>query len=76
MNRIHKEAKLLGINELTSDVSKTTEPFFLRHDFNVVARSFPIRRGVTLQNALMRKDLHQGHDSLPDLDRVETLAIN
>lgn len=60
MNRIHEEAKLLGIGELTSDVSKTAEPFFVRHGFYVVKRQFPIRRGVTLQNALMRKDLTYG----------------
>lgn len=60
MNRIHDEAKLLGIGEITSDVSKTAEPFFLRHGFQVMTRGFPIRRGVVLQNALMRKDLHHG----------------
>lgn len=60
MDRIHDEAKLLGISELTADVSKTAEPFFLRHGFQVMERRFPIRRGVTLQNALMRKDLHRG----------------
>lgn len=57
MNRIHEEARLLGLNELTSNVSKTAEPFFLRHGFYVVKRGFPVRRGVTLENALMRKDL-------------------
>ena len=55
MERIHEEAKLLGLTELTSDVSKTTEPFFAIHGFHVVERRYPIRRGVTLQNALMRK---------------------
>ncbi|HHQ6588730.1 TPA: GNAT family N-acetyltransferase [Serratia fonticola] len=57
MNRINEEAKLLGIVELTSNVSKTAEEFFLRHGFHVVERGFPVRRGVTLQNALMRKYL-------------------
>jgi putative acetyltransferase len=57
MNRIHDEAKLQGINELTADVSKTAEPFFLHHGFQVMERGFPIRRGVTLHNALMRKKL-------------------
>lgn len=60
MNRIQQEAKLLGIGEITSDVSKTAEPFFVRHGFHVVKRGFPIHRGVTLENALMRKELHQG----------------
>lgn len=60
MHRIHAEAKLLGISELTSEVSKTAEPFFQRHGFQVVERQFPVRRGVTLQNALMRKELRHG----------------
>ncbi|MDS1139316.1 GNAT family N-acetyltransferase [Pusillimonas sp. SM2304] len=60
MHRIHDEAKLLGIGELTADVSKTAEPFFLRHGFEVVARGGPILRGVVLENALMRKGLLQG----------------
>ncbi len=57
MARIHEEAISLGLTELTSDVSKTAEPFFALHGFDVVERRFPIRAGVTLQNALMRKIL-------------------
>lgn len=61
MARIHEEARSLGLTELTSDVSKTAEPFFALHGFQVVERRFPIRRGVVLQNALMRKALtHMG----------------
>ncbi|MBJ9535497.1 GNAT family N-acetyltransferase [Citrobacter braakii] len=57
MNRIHEEARQRGIGELTSNVSKAAEAFFLRHGFHVVERGFPACRGVTLQNALMRKCL-------------------
>ncbi|ROR15057.1 GNAT family N-acetyltransferase [Erwinia sp. JUb26] len=57
MKGIHEEAERLGLTELTSNVSKTAEGFFLRHGFHVVERGFPVRRGVTLQNALMRKVL-------------------
>ena len=57
MNCINEEARQLGIGELTSNVSKAAEEFFLRHGFHVVERGFPVRRGVTLQNALMRKYL-------------------
>lgn len=57
MNRIVDEAQRSGLDELTSNVSKTAEPFFLRHGFYVVERKFPVRHGVTLENALMRKDL-------------------
>lgn len=60
MARIHEEARSLRLTELTSDVSKTAEPFFLRHGFQVVERRFPVRRGVTLENAFMRKPLTQG----------------
>jgi putative acetyltransferase len=57
MAHIHQEAEALGLNELTSDVSKTAEPFFLRHGFHVLERRFPVRHGVVLENALMRKVL-------------------
>lgn len=57
MTRIHEEAVNLGITALTSNVSKTAEPFFARHGFHVVERNFPVCRGVTLENALMRKML-------------------
>jgi putative acetyltransferase len=60
MARIHEEARSLGLTELTSDVSKTAEPFFALHGFHVVERRFPVLRGVTLQNALMRKVLARG----------------
>ncbi|MDW2643548.1 GNAT family N-acetyltransferase [Citrobacter sp. HN-141] len=57
MDRIHEEARERGMTELTSNVSKAAEAFFLRHGFHVVERGFPVCRGVTLQNALMRKYL-------------------
>ena len=57
MNSIHEEARQSGMSVLTSHVSKSAEQFFLRHGFHVVERGFPVRRGVTLENALMRKGL-------------------
>lgn len=60
MARIHEEARSLGLTELRSHVSKTAEPFFALHGFEVVERRFPVLRGVTLQNALMRKELRPG----------------
>ncbi|MES1265158.1 MAG: GNAT family N-acetyltransferase [Variovorax sp.] len=65
MARIHEEARLLGLTELTSDVSMTAEPFFALHGFKVVERRFPVRRGVTLQNALMRKALDGSRKGAP-----------
>jgi len=57
MRCIHEEATRLDLTELTSNVSKTAEPFFIRHGFHLVERGFPVIRGVTLENALMRKSL-------------------
>ncbi len=60
MNRIHEEAGLLDIDELTANVSKTAEPFFVLQGFQAVERRFPVRGGVTLPNVLMRKKLAHG----------------
>ncbi len=57
MKRIHREATSLGLIELTSDVSLNAEPFFLRCGFQVVERRAPRVRGVSIPNALMRKQL-------------------
>ncbi|MCS3456664.1 putative acetyltransferase [Aeromonas sp. BIGb0405] len=57
MMRLHEEARLLGIDELTADVSKSAEPFFALHGFHVEERRYPVRRGVMIPNALMRKVL-------------------
>jgi putative acetyltransferase len=55
MEIIHAEANRLQITELTSDVSKTAQPFFARFGFEVSEQRFPIVRGVLVPNALMRK---------------------
>ena len=57
MQRIHEEAAALGLTELSSDVSRTAQPFFLRHGFVVVEQRSPVRRGVVIPNALLRKSL-------------------
>jgi len=57
MQRIHQEAGALGLAELTADVSATAEPFFAHHGFAVLERRKPVRRGVELHNAFMRKML-------------------
>lgn len=56
MKAIHSESERLGIAELTSNVSKTAQPFFQRFGFVIVEQRKPVIRGVELQNALMRKD--------------------
>jgi len=57
MERIHEEAARRAIGELTADVSKTAQPFFARFGFEIVELRFPVRSGVTIPNALMRKRL-------------------
>lgn len=57
MDRIHHEAGRLGLAALTADVSLTAEPFFASFGFEIVARQSPVRHGVSLRNARMRKSL-------------------
>lgn len=57
MERIHAQAQQLGLAALTSDVSRTAQPFFAHFGFHIVEERFPVRRGVTIPNALMRKEL-------------------
>jgi putative acetyltransferase len=57
MNRIHQTANMQGIKVLTSDVSRTAQPFFHRFGFVVVEQRSPVIRGVVVPNALMRKQL-------------------
>ncbi|MCO1624124.1 GNAT family N-acetyltransferase [Pseudomonas putida] len=57
MQHIHDEAQVLGIQTLSSDVSKNAQAFFEKHGFHVVEIKFPISRGVKFQNALMHKVL-------------------
>lgn len=58
MSRIHEEAARRGTPMLTSDVSRTAEPFYVRFGFSVVARQEPVVLAVVLQNAAMKKALH------------------
>lgn len=60
MRRIHEEAFLLGLGELHAHVSLSAELFFRRFGFEVVERCMPVRRGIALPNALMRKRLSSG----------------
>jgi putative acetyltransferase len=57
MQVIHREAERLSITELTSNVSRTAQPFFERFGFVVVEQRKPVIRGVEIPNALMRKGL-------------------
>jgi putative acetyltransferase len=57
MQRIHAEAASLQLTRLTADVSRTAQPFFARHGFEIVEQRSPILRGIVVPNALMRKSL-------------------
>lgn len=55
MKRIITEAEKKGIPELTSDVSLSAQPFFLKNGFEIVSRKKVMINGMELENALMRK---------------------
>lgn len=57
MNHILQTAAQGGLHELTSDVSRTAQPFYERFGFVVVEQRLPERRGVIIPNALMRRQL-------------------
>jgi len=57
MECIHRAACEQETEALTSDVSRTAQPFFERFGFVVVEQRAPIIRGVEVPNALMRKEL-------------------
>ena len=57
MARIFEEAALLELKVLSSNVSKTAEPFFCACGFNVVRRTSVKRNGVSIPNAAMLKIL-------------------
>lgn len=57
MQRIHERAEELHIPELTSDVSRTAQPFYARYGFEIVEHKVKAVRGVGLEYAAMRKSL-------------------
>jgi len=57
MKRILEESASLGLSVLTSDVSRTAQPFFAKFGFSIVERRFPQVRGVVMPNALMSRNL-------------------
>lgn len=55
MERIHDRARQLGITELTSEVSRTAQPFYIHFGFEIVDRHIKEVRGVGIEYAAMRK---------------------
>lgn len=57
MMHIQNTARAKGINILTSDVSRTAQPFFAKFGFVIVEQRAPVVRGVVVPNALMHCEL-------------------
>lgn len=57
MTRLIEEAKSLSVPVLTSEVSRTAQPFFGRFGFVVVEQRHPCVRGVVVPNAHMSRNL-------------------
>jgi putative acetyltransferase len=55
MEHIHQAAHSRGIGTLTSDVSRTAQPFFMHFGFSIVEQRALVSRGVSIPNAFMRK---------------------
>jgi putative acetyltransferase len=54
MQHLLAQARQQSILELTSDVSRTAQPFYAKFGFVVVSHNNPVVRGVVVPNALMR----------------------
>ena len=59
MEQIHQQAAKLGLELLTSHVSKTAQPFYQRFGFHIVEHREPVAGGIVIPNALMHKRLKQ-----------------
>lgn len=57
MEHLLSQARLLGVSELTANVSRTAQPLFEKFGFVLVERRYPERRGVVIENAFMRRIL-------------------
>jgi putative acetyltransferase len=55
MEHLLKEAASRGISEMTSDVSRTAQPFYEKFGFAIVEQRSPVIRGVVVPNALMSR---------------------
>jgi putative acetyltransferase len=55
MKHVLGEATSLGLSELTSDVSRTAQPFYAKFGFVVAEQRRPELRGAEIPNALMRR---------------------
>ncbi|MGM9481407.1 GNAT family N-acetyltransferase [Roseateles sp. NT4] len=61
MTHLHEVARNSGLSLLSSDVSRTAQPFFEKFGFRVVEQRSPVLRGVVIPNALMHKEMTSNH---------------
>ena len=66
MKHLLGEAKALGLSELSSDVSRTAQPFYEKFGFVVIEQRRPERRGVIIPNALMKRWRHESAEAKAD----------
>ncbi|MBD8104073.1 GNAT family N-acetyltransferase [Plantibacter sp. CFBP 8775] len=54
IRQVLDEARVVGLREVTVQASRTAQPVFARHGFVVVREQRVERRGVLIENAVMR----------------------
>lgn len=54
ISQVLDEARAVGLREVTVQASRTAQPVFVRHGFVVVREQRVERRGVLIENAVMR----------------------
>ncbi|WP_168223310.1 GNAT family N-acetyltransferase [Plantibacter sp. M259] len=57
IRQVLDEARVVGLHEVTVQASRTAQPVFERHGFVVVREQRVERRGVLIENAVMRMPL-------------------
>lgn len=57
MTHILQTAKIMGLDNLNANVSKSAEHFFLKSGFEKIERRYPKRKKIILENAFMHKKI-------------------
>jgi putative acetyltransferase len=66
-NELEKYAQQQGIMVVTTEASITARPFFERRDYQTVKKQSIMRKGRTLTNFMMKKDLAKHYPYLRNL---------
>jgi putative acetyltransferase len=67
MEHLQAVAVARCMTRLSSDVSRTAQPFFARFGFKIVEQRAPVIRGIIVPNALMRKALGAHSSNRPPM---------